>query len=141
MGNNHIYAVIITLSLHICFVSCVTQSRKKVVILLGLCLSVHSEPKPILHKHETGSMEVHFDPLFQLPFTALLLGASGSGKSVFVKQVIQNMEQTSSRLLDRIIWCYSSYQPMYDEFAESVSLRFIEGIPESLTDESIFRSN
>lgn len=103
--------------------------------------SVHSEPKPILHKHETGSMEVHFDPRFQLPLTALLLGASGSGQSIFVKQVIQNMEHTSSRLLDRIIWCYSSYQPMYDELAESVSLRFIEGIPESLTDESVFPSN
>lgn len=99
--------------------------------------SVHSEPKPRRHKHETGSMELHFDPRFQLPFTALLLGARGSGKSLFVKQVIQNMEHTLSRLLDRIIWCYSSYQPMYDELAESVNLRFIEGIPESLTDESI----
>ena len=85
--------------------------------------------------------EVYFDPRFQLPFTALLVGASGSGKSFFVKQLLQNMEHTLSRLPDRIIWSYSSYQPMYDELAKNVKIKFIEGIPDSLTDENIFPSN
>ena len=85
--------------------------------------------------------EVYFDPRLKLPFTALLVGSSGSGKSFFVKLLLQNIEHTLSRAPDRIIWCYSSYQPMYDELARNVQIKFIEGLPDSLTDENIFPSN
>lgn len=74
--------------------------------------------------------EVSFDPRLQLLFTALLVGASGSGKSFFVEQLLQNMGHTLSRLPDRIIWSYSSYQPMYEELAKNVKIKFIEGIPD-----------
>lgn len=84
--------------------------------------------------------EVNFDPRFQLPFTALLVGTSGSGKSFFVKQLIENMDHTLSTIPDQIIWCYSSYQSMYDELSRHVKIKFNEGISESLTDENIFPS-
>lgn len=86
-------------------------------------------------------MEVNFDPRFQLPFTALLVGASGTGKSFFVKHLLQNMDHTLSRVPDQIIWCYSSYQSMYDELSKHVNIKFMEGIPVSLTDESFFPPN
>lgn len=86
-------------------------------------------------------MELNFDPRFQLPFTALLVGTSGSGKSFFVKRLLENMKHTFSRCPDQIIWCYSSFQPMYDELAKTVKVKFFEGLPESLTEESIFPSN
>lgn len=85
--------------------------------------------------------EVFYDPRFQLPFTAVLTGTSGSGKSFFVKNLLENMTHTLSRHPDCIIWCYSAYQPMYDELSSKVKIKFIEGIPDSLTDENIFPSN
>lgn len=86
-------------------------------------------------------MEVNFDPRFQLPFTALLVGSSGSGKTYFVKQLLENMTHTLSQRPDHIIWCYSSYQPMYDQLSKKIDIQFFEGIPDSLTDESIFPPN
>lgn len=85
-------------------------------------------------------MEVNFDSRFQLPFTALLVGSSGSGKSFFVKDLLENMDHTLSRQPDQIIWCYSSYQPMYDELSKNVDIKFYEGIPDSLRDETLFPS-
>ena len=86
--------------------------------------------------------EISFDPRFQLPFTAIICGVSGSGKSYFVKSLLQNMDHVFSRRPDNILWSYTSYQPLYDELRRSnVNIRFIEGIPDSFTDPDLFPSN
>lgn len=83
-------------------------------------------------------MEINFDPRFKLPFTAILSGSSGCGKSYFVKALLENMDQTMSTRPDKVIWCYGAYQPLYDELGKHVNVHFMEGLPSSLTDESLF---
>ena len=85
--------------------------------------------------------EVSFDPRLQLPCSALIVGPSGSGKTHFVMELLKNMDHTLSRIPDNIIWSYTCYQPLYDELRKSLNVRFIEGIPDSFTDESIFPLN
>lgn len=82
--------------------------------------------------------EVNFDPRFQMPFSCIVIGPSGCGKSVFVQTLLQNMEYVFSRIPDKIVWAYTSYQPLYDELSRQLDITFIEGIPDSFTDEDIF---
>lgn len=86
-------------------------------------------------------MDVTVDLAFQMPCSMLIVGPSGSGKTFFVKQLLENMESTFSKVPARIIWAYSSYQPMYDELSQNVNIEFVEGIPANFNDENLFPRN
>ncbi|GFX68497.1 uncharacterized protein TNCV_2432041 [Trichonephila clavipes] len=47
------------------------------------------------------------------PFTLILAGPSGSGKSQFVKKLIEN--KMIKPFPKNIIWCYGVYQALYEE--------------------------
>ncbi|GFV26093.1 uncharacterized protein TNCV_4887241 [Trichonephila clavipes] len=66
------------------------------------------------------------------PFTLILAGASGSGKSQFVKKLIENkMIKPFSK---KIIWCYGVYKALYEEMP---NISFHEGIPSNLHQYSV----
>ena len=67
------------------------------------------------------------DPRFQHPFTALISGPTGSGKTEWVKRFIRNIASVMSPVPDEIIWFYGAWQKGYEELTQSVT--FIEGIP------------
>ena len=65
---------------------------------------------------------------FLCPFSCLIAGSSGSGKSSFVMKLIKNVHHMLLHRVECIIFCYSVYQPLYDEIKHLVS--FEEGLPD-----------
>ena len=61
----------------------------------------------------------------QTPFTMLVCGPSGSGKSVFTSKLL------TSGLINpfpaRIIWCYGVWQPQFED--TSTGIEYHEGLP------------
>ena len=72
---------------------------------------------------------------FVHPFTCIIAGPTGCGKTYFVKQLLQ------SNLIDpqpqQILYCYGQYQPMFDAIEQQwsksdVAIRFHQGIPDDI---------
>lgn len=70
-------------------------------------------------------MEVEFDTRFKHPFSMIVAGASGSGKTHFTKNIFCHVDKT----LKSIIWFYDQWQSAYHELRE---VTFVKGMPESL---------
>lgn len=72
--------------------------------------------------------------MFTLPFqnycSIMVCGASGSGKTTFVKQCIENIESlfVSSKVL-KIIYFYGIYQPLFEELKTKFNVEFKKGAP------------
>ena len=88
-------------------------------------------------KSSVGEM---FDPRLQHPCSMVVAGPSNSGKTYFVKKVIENLDRLFSEKIDNIVYIYSCWQPIYDELLKITSINFVEGIPKSLCDDSILPS-
>ena len=67
------------------------------------------------------------DPRFMHPFTAIIAGPSSSGKSMFCMRLIRNARECIAPPPERIVYCYSVYQPIFDQFP---NVEFVEGLPD-----------
>ena len=54
----------------------------------------------------------HFMPWVH-PFTSVISGPTGSGKSVFVRRFVHTIRHMMTPIPDRILWCYGEYQTVY----------------------------
>ena len=54
----------------------------------------------------------HFMPWVH-PFTSVISGQIGSGKSVVVRRFVHNIKHMLTPIPDRILWCYGEYQTLY----------------------------
>ncbi len=75
---------------------------------------------------------------FQLlhPFTALVAGMTGSGKTVWVQKLLEHANEMISPPPQRIIWCYSQWQPAYEQMQYSMTgIEFVKGIPADLEED------
>ena len=54
-------------------------------------------------------MEVEFDTRFKHPFSMIVAGSSGSGKTVFTKQVLRSADVE----FEKMFWFYSEWQEGY----------------------------
>ena len=81
---------------------------------------------------------------FQLkhPFTCTVVGMTGSGKTVWVKNLLDHAQQTISPTPQRIVWCYAQWQPAYAAMAATIpGIEFVKGIPKELEEDSYFDVN
>ena len=72
---------------------------------------------------------------FQLvhPFTCMVAGMTGSGKTVWVQSLLQQAQTVIDQPPERIIWCYSQGQPAYTQLLMIIpTIEFVKGIPEYL---------
>src|SRR6266516_3410069 len=60
------------------------------------------------------------------PFTSVISGPMGSGKSVFVQRLIEHAKSIISPSPDRILYCYSVFQQIFNEMD---GVEFNEGLP------------
>ena len=68
-------------------------------------------------------------------FSALVSGPSLSGKSTFVRQLLQLGAEMIDGVPEKILYCYGAYQPMFDEMKNEIpNIYFIEGLPNDLFD-------
>jgi hypothetical protein len=58
---------------------------------------------------------MEFDPHFQHPFSCLIAGPTGSGKTQFVKRLLTEGENAICGAPEDILWCYGEYQPTFQE--------------------------
>ena len=67
------------------------------------------------------------DPRWKHPFTALIAGPTGSGKTCFVQKLINHLPEMTDPVPEEVIWCYGEWQTGYQHMR---GVRFIEGLPE-----------
>ena len=60
------------------------------------------------------------------PFTCVISGPTGSGKSVFVQRLLKHAKAVISPPPERILYCYGAYQEM---FSKIEGVEFKEGLP------------
>ena len=73
------------------------------------------------------------DPRWKHPFPALVAGPTSSGKSNFVKRLLESGEHMIDGAPENIIWCYGIYHPAYDEMQRNIpNIHFVEGVPGDL---------
>ena len=58
-------------------------------------------------------MATNGSAVLQHPFTCIVAGCTQSGKTVWVKSLLENAQKTISPPPQRIIWCYGQWQPSY----------------------------
>ena len=76
------------------------------------------------------------------PFTCMVAGMTGSGKSVWVKSLLQQAQKAMRFPPERIVWCYSQWKLAYSELLMTLpGIEFIKGIPENLEQDSYFDVN
>ncbi|MGL4696030.1 hypothetical protein [Enterococcus larvae] len=82
-----------------------------------------------------------FDFRLRHPFGAILSGPSCSGKTYFVKTLMYNSHKMCSVKFDRYVFIYGCWQLIYDELMHMFDIKFIDGLPETLNDDSLFPDN
>src|SRR5207253_78107 len=79
--------------------------------------------------------DVVFDAAFKTPSNIIIAGASQSGKTSLLGQMLLNGDKMFSRPFDRIVWCYSQWQPAYAELGKQLpQIEWVEGLPRELYD-------
>jgi len=66
---------------------------------------------------------------FKHPFTCLITGATGCGKTQFTLKLIKHANKLIDPSPERIVWCYGVYQSAFTELAK-YNVEFHEGIPD-----------
>ena len=71
---------------------------------------------------------------FKHPFSMVVSGPSGSGKSVWTKMLLlSSLIQPSPEL---IIWCVGQWQPLYDNIRKKIDRKeFVNGMQDHLNDQ------
>lgn len=73
-----------------------------------------------------------FNISFKWPFKIVLCGVSGSGKTMFVFNLLQNIEQVADIIPGKILFVYREEQGIYDEFSSiNSNIEFIKDIDDN----------
>ena len=71
--------------------------------------------------------------VLQHPFTCIVAGCTQSGKTVWVKSLLENAQKSISPPPQRIIWCYGQWQHSYFDMMRTMpGIEFNQGIPEDI---------
>ena len=75
-----------------------------------------------MHQPEVVDIE------FKAPFTAMVVGPTGSGKTVFVMKLLEALGEVCSEPPERIIYCYGAWQELFETVdVEKLNITFREG--------------
>ena len=69
-------------------------------------------------------------PKFRHPFTSIVAGATGSGKSYFVRNILKYRDDLFINLPknSKIIWCYGIYSPLYNVRIDNCPITYHDGL-------------
>ena len=67
------------------------------------------------------------DPRWKHPFTAIVAGPTGCGKTVFTFKFISESQDLITPPPEKIIYCYGEYQEIFNNYPH---VTFIEGLPD-----------
>ena len=77
------------------------------------------------------------DVRFKHPFTSTVAGPTGSGKTRFVFQLISESQELITPPPERVIYCYSVHQPIFNDFPQVI---FNEGVPNNAEFDGKYRT-
>lgn len=67
---------------------------------------------------------------FHAPFSLLIAGSSGTGKTQIVYKLLQNQSDLFTTPPDKILYCYGQYQSLFDDIEKQcANVEFYEGLP------------
>lgn len=72
--------------------------------------------------------------LLRSPFSAVVNGSSGCGKSVLIERMLRNQKEVFDTSFTTIIWCYDEWQPLYERLQVDLAVEFVKGIPKDLSE-------
>ena len=73
------------------------------------------------------------------PFTMIVAGVTGSGKTVWVQKLLTHAQETIKPAPQMIEWYYSQWQSAYEQMQRSIpNITFIKGIPYNIEEDSYF---
>ena len=101
-------------------------------LVFNILVHSRTEAQQLWQNRTSGNMEFDFDgKCLRHPFTAMVCGATQSGKTCFVQKVLEHNQEIICPPPTRIMWCYGSYQPAYDEMLKTVkpAIEFFKGCP------------
>ena len=79
---------------------------------------------------------------FEHPFTCMVAGMTGSGKTVWVQSLLTQAYRMINLPPERIVWCYSQWQPAYMDMLVTIpNIEFVKGIPTALEQDAYFNVN
>ena len=70
------------------------------------------------------------DPRWQHPFTCIVAGPTGCGKTTFVARLLRNASEMIDPPPDRVTWYYGEWQAGYKNL-DIPNMRMEEGLPQS----------
>jgi hypothetical protein len=88
--------------------------------------------EPVENKTTWCGMVTPNELEFKHPFTALVAGSTGSGKTHLVRAILSNYRQTTSIKKQRlkVLWAYGQYQALYNQtIASNVDVSYYDGVP------------
>lgn len=67
---------------------------------------------------------------FKHPFTAIIAGPTGSGKTVLTRDLIRDFKYTTSVDSEkiRVLWCYGQWQSAYEKEIENTVVKYHDGL-------------
>ena len=72
----------------------------------------------------------------------MIAGMTGSGKTAWVRSLLQLASETIYPPPERIVWYYSQWQPAYTQmFVAMPHIEFVKGIPKALEQDAYFDVN
>ena len=73
------------------------------------------------------------------PFTCMVVGMTGSEKTLWVKNLLEHAQETIQLPPQRIVWSYSQWQPIYTILQNIIPwIEFVRGIPADLEQDWYF---
>src|SRR6218665_3719859 len=82
------------------------------------------------YKGTTLSFEMavyKMDPTWQHPFSCIVSGPPGCGKTQFTLRFIDHLEHMVRPTIDKVLWCYGVYQEIFDKYSK---VHFHKGLPD-----------
>jgi hypothetical protein len=76
--------------------------------------------------HPSINLDDNYEPRLVHPFTMIIAGPTSCGKSIFCLRLLRHTRWMITIPPERIVYCYSEYQPMFDQFED---VEFHEGLP------------
>ena len=90
-----------------------------------------NDPRIVETDYETPSKNDDALLKFVSPFSMLLVGVSNSGKSSYVRALLEKSGQVFTKKPSRIIYFYNIFQPLFAEMEQTIpNISFHQGLPD-----------
>lgn len=78
--------------------------------------------------------QIYSQPLLKHPFTALISGSTGSGKTWLARRLIKNFRYTIEGLPPsiKVLWCYGQWQDLYSQpLGANIQIEYHDGLADA----------